>query len=309
MKAAVLLATYNGSRYIEEQLNSLLAQTCSEFVCYIHDDGSSDRTLEICNRYATNYPEKFCLLNYPPTGSASMNFLSLLAYVDAADYYLFCDQDDIWLPEKFEKTMETMRKSEQENPGIPIVVFTDQKIVDAELNVLSNSFLNYTNKNYGKLSLKTLLIEGFIPGCAMMINSSLRSLMLKCDDFNMIYMHDWWAMEVALACGGKTVFLNEPLMLYRQHDSNCIGVKKRTIVDKAYNQIKQFTGGELSVKKKMHIRHGRELAKELLRLNEVTDSNRKIVQEYVEIEKKNKLSRMAYYAKNYEHTLGLLLWV
>ena len=96
---AILMATYNGETYLKEQIDSLLAQTCQDWHLYVHDDGSKDGTVAIVKGYAEQYPEKVTLLDYPPQGGPCKNFLSMMEKVEAP-YYMFCDQDDVWMPEK-----------------------------------------------------------------------------------------------------------------------------------------------------------------------------------------------------------------
>ena len=98
---AILMATYNGEKYLGEQIDSILAQSYQDWHLYIHDDGSRDNTAAILRQYATDYSEKITILDYPSQGGACRNFLSMLEKVDAP-YYMFSDQDDIWLHEKIE---------------------------------------------------------------------------------------------------------------------------------------------------------------------------------------------------------------
>ena len=112
-QVAILLATYNGERFIKDQLDSILNQTYQNFVCYIHDDGSTDRTVDILKKYVSKYPKKIKLLEYPGKKGAVGNFLSLIDYAVEhcrEQYYLFSDQDDIWLPQKIELEVKKIRK-------------------------------------------------------------------------------------------------------------------------------------------------------------------------------------------------------
>jgi rhamnosyltransferase len=95
---AILLATYNGGQYLMEQLDSLLQQTCQEWTLYIHDDGSTDNTYDILREYSQKHSNIY-VLEYESQRGAMGNFLSLLQRVEA-DYYMFCDQDDVWLKQK-----------------------------------------------------------------------------------------------------------------------------------------------------------------------------------------------------------------
>ena len=108
MSIAVLMATYNGETYLEAQIESLLKQTYRDFIVYAHDDGSKDKTMQVLEKYVEQYPDKFRLLRYAALKSAKKNFFSLLKKVEA-DYYMFCDQDDIWLPEKIENSFRLLK--------------------------------------------------------------------------------------------------------------------------------------------------------------------------------------------------------
>ena len=97
-KTAILMATYNGEQYVAEQIDSLLAQTDSDWTLYIHDDGSKDHTQEIINKYAETH-DNIVVMDFPGGNGAKENFFKMMFSVDA-DYYMLCDQDDVWLPEK-----------------------------------------------------------------------------------------------------------------------------------------------------------------------------------------------------------------
>jgi glycosyltransferase involved in cell wall biosynthesis len=142
----ILMASYNGERYIGEQIESILNQTETNWKLVIQDDCSSDATYQIACRYAAKYPEKIAVFRRAEnSGSAANNFFSMLTYADG-DYVMFCDDDDVWLPNKIEKSMEMMRKEEQKN-GIdkPVLVHSDLVVVDENLNILSRSMFQLQN--------------------------------------------------------------------------------------------------------------------------------------------------------------------
>ena len=136
---AILMATYNAEKYLHAQIDSILSQTCKDWHLFIHDDGSKDNTMVILRAYADNYPQEITLLDYPPQHGAWRNFLSMLNKVES-NYYMFSDQDDVWLPEKIETEYKAIKKLEdKEGKNKPIVVYSDLIVTDSELNTISPS--------------------------------------------------------------------------------------------------------------------------------------------------------------------------
>lgn len=177
---AVLMGTYNGDKYLSEQIDSIFSQTYGDWTLYIQDDGSNDKTLDIIRKYADG--NKVILVDKGLTRQgACMNFMSLLNMVESR-YYMFCDQDDVWLPQKIELSMNRMKEMERLHPDVPILVHTDKKRVDADLNVILESELNRKNEPAEKLeklmternSLEQLRLGTFIAGCACVLIIWLR---------------------------------------------------------------------------------------------------------------------------------------
>lgn len=222
---AILLATYNGAKYIEEQINSLFAQTLQGWTLYVHDDGSKDDTREILTRLASEHSE-IRLLDYPSQGGAKKNFFSLLERVEA-DYYFFCDQDDCWLPEKMQKTMQRMTELESQNEGKPVVVHTDLYVADDNLNIVNESFLAYSGIHPEILTTFSLAgVSGLVTGCTMCFNAKAKETMVR--PYDRALMHDEWITLSTLRIGGIVSLIDEPLILYRQHFDNTLGAKDRT---------------------------------------------------------------------------------
>ncbi len=217
----VLLAVYNGEKYLAEQLDSILNQTEKNIKILIRDDGSTDNSLKIIDLFCERYSNIISKISGDPTGGAAQNFAELLQNCDD-DYIMFCDQDDIWLPEKIEITLAAMKSAEGEDASIPVLVHGDLKVVDQDLNVISQSMLDYQRLNCENLSLPKLLVQNYVTGCTVMINRALKQ---KCGKIppNCI-MHDWWLAIIAQLFG-KIVCINEPLLLYRQHTDNQVGAK------------------------------------------------------------------------------------
>lgn len=303
---AILLATYNGEKFIAEQLDSLLNQTYQDFICFIHDDGSKDNTVQICQVYEQKYPARFKILNYGPTGGAKNNFLSLMKHSEA-DYIMFCDQDDVWLPNKIEEMLSAVK-----NVNEDFLAFSDLKIVDEQLNVLSESFYENTHVAIDKIDYKNALIKGFIPGCTMMASRGLVQKSLQYSNSNNIKMHDWWLVLIALLTDTKLVYVNKPLGLYRQHSGNTIGAKDQAVADRIKFNAKRIIGGTIRAEKKKNIMTPRLQAQELYNLEIGNEIKRKFIKNYAEIGNKNKISRLIFYVKNFHNVYRIwwmLIWV
>ena len=136
---AILLAVYNGEKYLAEQIDSVLSQTEKDWTLYIRDDGSKDATVDIIHRYCEKYPDRIVAVE---DGLGNLgcrdNFFRLLEVVDSA-YYMFCDADDVWYDFKIRISMDRMKKLEQEHPDTPILVVTDYTVCDGQLNVVMDS--------------------------------------------------------------------------------------------------------------------------------------------------------------------------
>ena len=222
---AILLAAYNGEKYIAQQLDSIIAQTCPDWELFIHDDGSGDATPAIIKKYAAVYPEQIHIIDAPSTGSAKGNFLFLMREVDAP-YIMFCDQDDVWNADKIECSLAALKALEKKRgEDVPLLVFSDSTVTDDELHVIDNSFLSYQNLDPKRLSFSELMVQNVVPGNTAAFNRALLQYARKCTDANAIIMHDWWC-ALAGAYFGQIAFIEKSTLLYRQHGENSLGAKK-----------------------------------------------------------------------------------
>ncbi len=216
----ILLSTYNGIAYLEPQIESLLKQSHKSWRLLIRDDGSTDGTIEIVERYVAAYPEKIIIVKDTEGSLGPTLSFSRLLERSSAEYSLFCDQDDVWEPDKIAVTLDSMRSIEAESGSVPVLVHTDMKVVDSSLGVLSDSFWKYQNLNPGLAALRNLLILNNVTGCTVMVNGPLRKLATPIPPEAIL--HDWWVALVAAAFG-HTGYVKSPTMLYRQHASNVAG--------------------------------------------------------------------------------------
>lgn len=222
----ILLATYNGGPYLKELLDSILAQTFRDWKLIVRDDGSSDSTPDILKKYATAHPEKITLVKDGKKRLGPCQSFAQLLLKSGAGYAMFCDQDDVWLSDKIEKTLKAMRALEDKYGGFPLLVHTDMKVADKNLNVISNSFWKYQHIDPGMRGLNNLLVFNNVSGCTMMINSALRELSSPIP--RAAVLHDWWIAIVASAFG-RTEYLDAPTLLYRQHGGNDAGAVKYSL--------------------------------------------------------------------------------
>ena len=225
-KIEVLMAVYNGSAYIREQIDSILNQTYENWHLTISDDGSTDGTDLIADEYAAKYPEQITrVYSGVRFGNARDHFMWLSENCTSR-YMLYSDQDDVFNPEKMSRLMDAMQNAERQwGRDLPILVFSDQTVVDENLNVIEPSLMRCQKQAFDSFDYHALLIQNVVTGGAMMVNRPLCSLAVQCRSRERIIMHDWW-MAATAARFGKIIYLDEPLSLYRQHGGNSVGAKR-----------------------------------------------------------------------------------
>lgn len=223
----ILLAAYNGARYIADQIRSIQSQTFTNWRLVIRDDGSTDDTVGIINEFSYSDDRIEVLSNaYHGEKSAKENFNCLMKFSSEinASYIFFSDQDDIWMRDKMDKLMKFMRQLEQAVGKVPICVHTDMEVVDDSGHLLHRSFMQYQGiRHIHKHQLRVLVNQNFVTGCTMLINRRLLDASYPVPEQAVI--HDWWIAQISSALG-VLAYINEPLVKYRQHDANVIGAKK-----------------------------------------------------------------------------------
>ena len=220
----ILMATYNGEKYIEEQCQSIINQTYTDWRLIISDDCSTDKTVEILKRYQKCYSKKiFVYENNISSGSAKNNFYKLLDY-STSEYVMFSDQDDVWKKDKIAVTYNKMIEMQTEyGDNMPLLVHTDLCVVDENLNVINNSLFSMQQMDYTRDKLNNLLVENIVTGCTVMVNRSLLDMVYQKPKYSI--MHDSWLALIA-ASFGKIGFVNSSTIFYRQHARNLVGAKK-----------------------------------------------------------------------------------
>lgn len=277
----ILLATYNGEKYIAEQIESLQNQTYKNIRILIRDDNSTDRTLEIINEMMLKYDNINLISDNKKCGSPQKNFIEILKHADA-DYVMFCDQDDIWLENKVEISYKAIKKYD----NLPAMASTDFYLVDENLNHLPKKGLQ-TNKKTTNFS--TLLVDNCYMGCTLILNKKLYSLV---DDIpTECLMHDIWFALLASSMG-KIINVDEKCMLYRQHANNCVGGK--SIYSISYI-IDRIMDRNTKNNFKILVKQAKGFASKYYTY--LNDYNKKILKIFINIYKYNKFQRIYYIFK------------
>tara|TARA_S200000501_G_scaffold305240_1_gene293554 strand:- start:4685 stop:5617 length:933 start_codon:yes stop_codon:yes gene_type:complete len=245
----ILLSTYNGANYLEEQLDSLLRQTYDDFIVVVRDDGSTDSTQQIINRYMHKNQNKIYKLpgqqvNIGPSAS----FSNLIQYIMNEKgtfgldrlYIMLCDQDDIWLKNKLEVQISKMLYAEQKSIGRPILIHSDLNVVDERKKLIAKSFIKYQGLEIRRNQFTNLVLSNLVTGCTILFNEELAYEALPIPD--KAIMHDWWLALTASAFG-EIIFIDMPLVKYRQHANNTIGAQEfaRTKLSKEAIRLCLFT--------------------------------------------------------------------
>lgn len=226
-KVAILLATYNSANYLSEQLDSLYSQTYKDWHIFIHDDGSTDNTLDIINDYIAKYGKITVLNDDKKKLGATFNFVHILNNVDSR-YYMFCDHDDVWLPMKVERAISEIQKQEKLFPESPIILHTDLILVDKDLNIISDSLWSYARISPKLLKEKRYgLVSSLVTGCTLAMNNFAKSQLAVNFPPDTDFLHDAWiGLQAIYAKNAIIISLEKSDILYRLHGKNESGVPK-----------------------------------------------------------------------------------
>lgn len=229
IRIAVLMSTYNGEKFLREQIDSILSQIGDFTVdILIRDDGSSDNTTKILNEYADRGLVKwYSGQNLGPAKS----FIDLLYHVDAYDYYAFSDQDDVWQTDKLKCGVQMLEPIAQ---SIPALYCCNAAVVDVDLNVLKKR----VREASPIIDVKSILTGStFFMGCSMLFNDALASIVRHHATPKIISMHDTFILKTCVICGGKLIYDQRPHLLYRQHGRNVLGYSVVSSRKKGMRQI------------------------------------------------------------------------
>lgn len=247
---AILMATYNGEQYLAEQIESIRSQSNAAWTLYIQDDGSTDTTRKIIRSYMEK-DKRIHLVDVGLTNQgACVNFMSLLNIIES-QYYMFADQDDVWLSHKVEVSIDRLKMLENNYPNIPILVGTDKSRTDESLNIIHKSELNRLNISHDRLKellrtrcdIELLRLICPIAGCTMAFNHLAKEVAFPYN--NSRYQDSIIAMAVAKNYGIIDTIL-EPTMLYRRHNSNTSDLGETNRLQKL-KQLGRFIDGQIQM--------------------------------------------------------------
>ena len=233
-KVSVVLCTYNGSKFLNKQLDSILGQSYEVDEIIIVDDCSVDSTREILKEYKERYNKIKLFFNTKNLGS-NLSFQYALSLAEN-EYIVLCDQDDIWFENKIEVQMDMVISSSFYKKEQPLLVFHDLRLIDQHDNVIIDSFWKLHKFKPNNFSFKKLMISNIVTGCTCLINRKTRDEILKCD-MNDIIMHDHLIALIAYGFG-NVIHIDEQLIDYRSHNNSV--TKKENI--SVIIRIKLFVG-------------------------------------------------------------------
>ena len=211
-RITVLLSAYNGEKYISEQLDSLLAQQEVDVRILIRDDGSTDSTLHIIENYKAAHPD-IIQVKYGSHKGFSGSFYSLVCEAGDSDYYAFCDQDDVWIPDRL-KTAAGMIGCDS---PVPEMYFSNARLTDSRLIPVCSAHDDFHFPHL--LSMR--MTDNPAPGCTIVFNKKARNCFIMADENKIIY-HDFW-MYLLCSYLGQVIYDSRCSVLYRQHEGNVMG--------------------------------------------------------------------------------------
>lgn len=233
----ILMATYNGEKYIKKQLDSILSQSYEDIRLHISDDFSTDTTWEILAEYQKIYPKKISLYrNTSGKKGAKWNFLHLIDIIKkaGANYVMLADQDDIWYPNKVEKTLYTMQVLEQRHRNLPLLIYSNLCLIDEEDELIAGDMAKFLHLQMRK-NLNMLLVENCVTGNTVMINKALMQIYKRPEH---LFMHDHYLALLA-SIFGRLYYMDGIYTGYRQHGRNLLGAKKTGIFKRIFDSDKK----------------------------------------------------------------------
>lgn len=240
----ILLCTFNGERYLREQLDSFMAQTHEDWRLFVSDDGSTDSTLGILEAYQRVLGDRLTVMQGPRKGFGQ-NFLSLIRNTAVtADTYAFSDQDDIWLPNKLERSIASLARLRTRGPQL---YCSRTRLIDNDGAVTGQTPLFSKRPSF-----RNALVQSLAGANTMLINEAARQLLSRTPEDVSVVAHDWLAYILVTGCGGEVVYDPIPSVLYRQHAGNLIGANSG--LRSRFNRVSKMLGGRFKLWNEKNLR-------------------------------------------------------
>lgn len=273
----ILMSTYNGEKYLEDQINSLLSQKNVNLKILVRDDGSTDNTIKILEKY-----KKENKLEWYSNGHLDVqkSFLDLIQKAPKSDFYAFCDQDDVWEESKLEIAIKHLKKYNRE---LPSLYYSSLKLVDKDLNYIGIHKVNSKRTEY------TSFVISNNAGCTMVFNDKLLKYIKKGKP-NFILMHDSWLYKVCVSVGGNIYCDENSYILYRQHGNNVVGLQKgiKGKINNAKKYIFKFKIQEQI--KELYEQYGQDMTPEYKELSEVICNYNKNIKKWIKLLNNKKIN-------------------
>ena len=296
----VILCTYNGEKYLEKQIKSIMEQDREDFCLLYSDDGSTDSTKAILQSLQEKYGRRMRAFPRPMhSGSPAKHFLSILSALakgevetDNLEYIFLADQDDEWFPDKLSKTISVIKEEERKfGESFPILCHTDCSLVNSRGELLAKSYRRYQKLPGASYRFSRLLLQNHVTGASLGIN---KALLQYCKEIPAeVKMHDHWLALLA-NCFGEIQYLPYASYAYRQHGENVLGAKKASILQECGERLAAF--GEKDKEDTIHSSYrvlfaqGRELKR--LFGDRLPEIKRKVLEAFLSLEGKSRLGKI-----------------
>ena len=296
----VILCTYNGEKYLEKQIKSIMEQDREDFCLLYSDDGSSDSTKAILQSLQERYGKK--MLAFPrsmKSGSPAKHFLSILSAlakgevdIENLEYIFLADQDDEWFPDKLSKTISVIKEEERKfGESLPILCHTDCSLVNSRGELLAKSYRRYQKLPGASCRFSRLLLQNHVTGASVGIN---KALLQYCKEIPAeVKMHDHWLALLA-NCFGEIQYLPCATYAYRQHGENVLGAKKASVLKECEERL--AASKEKDKEDTIHSSYRALFAqgRELKRLfgDELPEIKRKVLEAFLSLEGKSRLGKI-----------------
>jgi glycosyltransferase involved in cell wall biosynthesis len=230
----IILCTYNGQKYIREQIDSIVSQTHKNWRIFVSDDGSTDQTLDIIREYKDKLKSNKINIYFGPQQDFSANFIGLLKRVNGqCEFYAMCDQDDIWDRDKLSSALDHIRNLDQIQP---ILYCGSTRIITYDGKFIKNSYI------FAKTpSFKNAIVQSIAGGNTMVVNRLAADLISQTPLLGRLISHDWWAYILISGVGGVIFYDHIPHVSYRQHQGALVG-QNITFAAKAFRIYQLLSG-------------------------------------------------------------------